>query len=34
MGGTVYRSDADGKNKTAIYNGDSTFTGITFAHLN
>ncbi|KAJ5140293.1 hypothetical protein N7448_003701 [Penicillium atrosanguineum] len=34
MGGTVYRTDADGKNKTAIYNSDSTFTGITLAHLN
>ncbi|KAJ5233166.1 hypothetical protein N7468_006122 [Penicillium chermesinum] len=32
LGGTVYRTDADGKKKTAIYTGDNSFTGICLVH--
>lgn len=32
MGGSVYRSDLDGNNKTVIYSGKNAFTGLALAH--
>lgn len=32
MGGSVYRSDLDGHNKTVIYSGKNAFTGLALAH--
>jgi hypothetical protein len=33
LGGTVYRFDADGKNKKRFYDGEGAFSGITLAHV-
>jgi hypothetical protein len=34
MGGSLYRSDLDGHNKTVIYSGKAAFTGLALVHLN
>lgn len=32
MGGSVYRCDLDGHNKTIIFSGKNSFTGFTLTH--
>ncbi|KAF5858757.1 hypothetical protein ETB97_003811 [Aspergillus alliaceus] len=34
MGGSLYRSNLAGKNKTVIYSGRATFTRLALAHIN